>query len=316
MTEAVTYTQQELEDLRLAISGTRGSDKAKDSGSSDDGHTTGQLPAYLLLFQEVVAAKPKLYQKLLLDPLLKTYSMYGFFPAIYDLLYLENRSVGITFSGRTRGRVAILRFEDRGLVVKPTQSDREAEIANVAGELGVGPRQYPSLPGFITEELLTGRFFTELSEEEVSEDAMFALGKELGRILSRLHSEGIYYNDATLSDPSGRSHLIVNPDGSCRLIDFGVSLLLDQHPSFTREEVYNFVRTLPMYRVFAGMGIRGEQLDEFLEEYKLRLANASKKEIMSRDIQFIEEGLSMASKRMGGQIVQPFFNGFRQSYGV
>ena len=162
MTEAVTYTRQELEDIRLAISRTRESDKAKDAGSSDDGHTTSQFPDYLIPFQELVAAKPKLYQKLLLDPLLKTYLMYGVFPVIYDLVYLENRSAEVTFSGRTRGRVAILRFEDRGLVVKPTQSDREADIATVAGELGVGPRQYPSLPGFITEELLTGRFFREL----------------------------------------------------------------------------------------------------------------------------------------------------------
>ena len=292
MTEAVTYTQQELEDIRLAISRNRELSKPKDARYSDEGHTTSQLPAYLLPFQELRSTKSDLYQKLVQDPMLKTYSIYGFFPVVYDLLYLENRSAEIAFSGRSRGCVAVLRFEDQGLVVKPIQSGRESDIADIAGKLGVGPRQYPSLPGFITEELLTGKFFTELSAEEVEEEKMSRLGKELGRILSFLHEEGIYYNDATLSDPSGRSHLIVDSDGSCRLIDFGVSLLLDRHPHLTREEIYNFVRTLPMYRVFASMGVRGEQLERFLEEYKLRLAGASKEEIMSRDIQFAEEGQS------------------------
>ena len=55
------------------------------------------------------------------------------------------------------------------------------------------------------------------------------------------------------SHPRGRSHLLVDSDGSCRIIDFGISLMLDQHPDLGREEVHNFVRTLPMYRVFRGM---------------------------------------------------------------
>ncbi|GIT42872.1 MAG: hypothetical protein Ct9H300mP11_08080 [Chloroflexota bacterium] len=72
-------------------------------------------------------------------------------------------------------------------------------------------------------------------------------------MLRRLHQEGIYYNDVTFSDPMGRSHILVALNGRCRLIDFGISLNLDQHPNLGREEVHNFVRTLPMYRVFLGM---------------------------------------------------------------
>jgi hypothetical protein len=37
---------------------------------------------------------------------------------------------------------------------------------------------------------------------------MYQLGRILGDMLARLHANQIFYNDATLSDPSGRSHLL------------------------------------------------------------------------------------------------------------
>jgi len=120
---------------------------------------------------------------------------------------------------------------------------------------------------------------------------------------------------ATLSDPSGRSHLIVEPDGGCRLIDFGVSILLDRHPLLGREDVYNFVRTLPMYRVLKRMGLDGADMDRFLDDYSQKLGQTSPEEIMSQDLRFAEEGLKMAARRMGRKIVEPFTLGFREAYG-
>ena len=143
---------------------------------------------------------------------------------------------------------------------------------------------------------------------------MYQRGRDLGNMMTNLHASQIYYNDTTLSDPSGRSHLLVSFGGAPRLIDFGVSLLLDCHPQMSREEVYNFVRTLPMFRVFAGMGIGGDELDRFLEEYRLRLARTSREEIMSRDLQFMGEGLLLAARRLGSQIVDPFQRGFGETY--
>ena len=316
-----------------------------------------------------------LFDKLASDRLLQTYSIYGLFPGLYQRIYRNRERPELTFDGRTRGRVAIFRFpepsENPGLVVKPLQSRREGEIAQLAGAAQVGPTQYPSLAGFITEEFIPGVFFTDLATKRIADgdngkadtdtdtdtDAiMYRIGRNLGGMLARLHRQQIYYNDATLSDPAGRSHLIVPPDwainaggnapgrnvsnvGShsshssdssqsdagnavndnaeygCRLIDFGVSLRLDNHPRLEPEEVYNFVRTLPEFRLFSGMGLGGPELGRFLEQYRQRLAGVSKEAILNRDLRFVDEGLRLAARRLGDSIQPPFRAGFGEGYG-
>ena len=119
---------------------------------------------------------------------------------------------------------------------------------------------------------------------------MRAVGLQLGGMLRRLHDAGIYYNDATLADPQGRSHLIVDDEGRCVLIDFGVSLLVNHHPDYSREEVHNFARTLPMYRVMAGMAEGRSEMDQFLVEYGRRMAEVTPADIMARDLKFAQQG--------------------------
>ena len=74
-------------------------------------------------------------------------------------------------------------------------------IARLAGEGFIGPSQFPSLEGFLSEEWVAGRFFTVLTEKAVCEEAMYAIGEKLGSMLAELHARQIYYNDATVSDP-------------------------------------------------------------------------------------------------------------------
>ena len=132
-----------------------------------------------------------------------------------------------------------------------------------------------SLPGYLTEEFVPGTFFTELPHERLTDGFLEGVGSTLGGMVRRLHKADIYYNDATFSDPRGRSHLLVDEDGSCRLIDFGISLMLDKHPDLSRDAVHNFVRTLPMYRVFRGMAEDQSQVDRFLDDYAVKLAASS-----------------------------------------
>jgi tRNA A-37 threonylcarbamoyl transferase component Bud32 len=210
--------------------------------------------------------------------------------------------------------VTILGFSDWSIVIKPLQNSREDEIARIVGEIGVGPAQLESLPGYLTEEFIHGTFFTELPGDQLADGFLAGIGSTLGDMMQRLHQADIYYNDVTFSDPRGRSHLLVQADGSCRLIDFGISLMLDRHPRFDREEVHNFVRTLPMYRVFRGMAEDEAHVDRFLEEYASKLAAASKSEITSRDLSFAEQGLKMAAQRMGERIIGPVRQGFKRAY--
>ena len=277
---AVSYTDGELERLRAVIAGLRTLDAGavrETAAAVADGRCPPRLAPFWCLAEngpngadaEINAG---LFQKLADDPLLPTYSIHGLFPGAYERIYGEGQRPALAFDGRTRGRVAIFKFNDReGLVVKPRQSHREGTIAQIAGAAGVGPQQYLSLEGFLTEELVPGLFFTDLPQETVTEETIYRIGRDLGGMLGRLHARQVYYNDATLSDPEGRSHLIV-PTGyanqanaaannaaedGCRLIDFGVSVLLDNHPNLEPAEVYNLVRTTPEFRLFAGMGSAG-----------------------------------------------------------
>ena len=143
---------------------------------------------------------------------------------------------------------------------------------------------------------------------------MRSVGLQLGGMLRRLHDAGIYYNDATLADPQGRSHLIVADDGNCTLIDFGVSLLLDRHPEYSREEVRNFARTLPMYRIFAGMADNREEMDGFLAQYGVQMAQATREDIQARDLKFAQQGLVIAGQKLGQDIIPPLREGFLESY--
>lgn len=272
------------------------------------------VPDHMPPFWKLSDLEMPLFMRLTGDPVVKALSRYAFFPEVYQRLRSGQSIPKLEFSGRARGMVAILGFEDRAIVIKPLQSTREDQIARIAGEIGVGPMQLESLPGYLTEEFVPGTFFTELPEDRLTDEFLTEVGSTVGGMLRRLHKADIYYNDVTFSDPRGRSHLLVDSDGFCRLIDFGISVMLDRHPAFEREEVHNFVRTLPMYRVFRGMAEDESHMDRFLEDYAQKLAESPKPDITSRDLVFAREGLSMAARRMGDRIVGPVKDGFTQAY--
>jgi len=272
------------------------------------------VPDHMPPFWKLSDLEMPLFLRLSDDPVVKALSRYAFFPEVYNRLRSGQDIPKIEFSGRARGMVAILTFDDRAIVIKPFQNAREDQIARIAGEMEIGPGQLESLPGYLTEEFVSGTFFTELPEEQLTDGFLARVGSTLGDMLRRLHQADVYYNDVTFSDPMGRSHLLVDADGSCRLIDFGISVMLDRHPDLSLEEVHNFVRTLPMYRVFRGMAEDQSHVDHFLAEYAGSLAAASKSEITSRDLTFAQEGLNMAARRMGERIIEPVKEGFTRTY--
>ena len=267
----------------------------------------GRCPERLWPLWPVAGHDDALWKLLVADQRVERFSVYGLFPASYDLVYgPESVDVDIRYDGRTRGRVAIIAGRLRGqavdIVIKPCQSPGEIEIAGIAGNLGLGPRQLPSIDGFLTEEFVHGPFLTDLNPESASADRMFSIGRELGIGLSRLHAAGICYNDATLSDPDKRSHTILLADGGIRLIDFGVSLLLRDHPAnLTFHDAYNAARTDPMFRLFRRMtpDADPEALGRFINDYGSRLAQQSVEEIQSRDWRIAEEGATVVARMYG-----------------
>ena len=271
-------------------------------------------PDWMRPFWKLSDLEPDLFIRVSQDRWVMALAQYAFFPAVLEWREQGRSIPAFRTAGRTRGPVGILRSGDDQLAIKPFQNSREDAIAGIAASAGAGPRQYPSLPGYLAEQFADGMFFTDLPPERRDAATMRSVGLQLGGMLRRLHDAGIYYNDATLADPQGRSHLIVADDGGCTLIDFGVSLLLDRHPEYTREEVHNFARTLPMYRIFAGMADNREEMDGFLAEYAGQMARASREDIMARDIKFAQQGLVIAGQKLGQEIIPPLRDGFLEAY--
>lgn len=264
-----------------------------------------QCPERLWPLWPVSGIDRDLWDLLLEDDRIERFSVYGLFLETYPIVYgPDSEGTTIRYDGRTRGRVAIVSGAGAAstVVIKPCQSTRESEIAAIAGELVVGPSQLPTIDGFITEEFVDGRFLTDLSIAEATDDRMRSVGTALAAALSSLHAAGICYNDATIADPDGRSHIILRPDGEIRLIDFGVALLLDDHPnSLSFEDAWNAARTDPMFRLFRQMTGGGDDaaLGRFVADYGRRLAGQAVSEIQSRDWRIAEEGAAVITARYG-----------------
>ena len=271
-------------------------------------------PDWMRPFWKLSDLEPDLFIRVSEDRWVVALAQYAFFPTVLEWREQGRPIPAFRTAGRTRGPVAILRSGGDQLAIKPFQNSREDEIAGIAAAVGAGPEQFPSLPGYLAERFADGVFFTDLPPERRDAASMRSVGRQLGGMLRRLHDAGIYYNDATLADPQGRSHLIVADDGACTLIDFGVSLLLDRHPEYTREEVHNFARTLPMYRIFAGMADNREEMDGFLAQYGGQMAQASREDIMARDLKFAQQGLAIAGQKLGEAIIPPLRDGFLEAY--
>jgi len=276
----------------------------------------GQCPEPLWPLWPLAKSDGALWSRLLEDERIPRFSVYGLFPAAYPLVYGPDAPyTTIRYDGRTRGRVAIIASELTALVIKPGQSSREAEIAAIAGELNVGPVQLPTIPGFISEEFVHGPFLTDLGREEITPERLHAVGKALSDALIRLHAAGVCYNDATISDPEGRSHIIIRPDDEIRLIDFGVALLLDNHPDgLTFEDAWNAARTDPMFRLFRQMGGGDDDaMARFVADYGRRLAGQTPAQIQSRDWRIAGEGASIIAARFGPAAADALREGLSES---
>ena len=276
--------------------------------------STGACPSHLAPFLRLNDSHPDLYRKLVIDPFVVKYGVYGFFPRAYDLIYLSDQSPDITFSGSTRGRVAILTSCSNNMVINPLQNSNEAKVATLAGELGVGPKQFDSLQGFLSEEYISGSFITDDHSNSDIRPRIEDIGIKLGSAFSKLHENKICYNDTILSDPEKRSHLILDRVGDIKLIDFGISLSLEKYPNFSLEETFNYVRTMPIYRMFESMNPTQGDVHSFLKSYQAKFKDISADTIYDRDLQFLTEGLQIMSDILTESDKTDFIHGFQSSY--
>lgn len=307
------YTEEELKEVRDTLTRKRRlSDQEIETLRNEFGGK--QLPNYMCPFVGLFVTNPDLYRKISVDERVQKYFLFGFFPETFELVYGSEVSPEISFDGGSRGLIGIIKHPSKRVVIKPTQNSREHEVVQIVDELRVGPKQYASLDGFLTEEFIEGELFSRLRGDKTSADRIYHLGRRMGEVLSKLHSREIYYNDTILTDDLGRSHVIVPETSPAVLFDYGVAVRLDRHPNLTDEEVYNFARTLPLVGVFLGMQPSQELVQALVQEYRPKLQIATKEQIIARDIDIINEGLAFAICRLGNHIVEPFLEGFEETY--
>ena len=168
-------------------------------------------PGWMLPFWKLADLEPDLFHRLAADQWVGALSHYAFFPVVLEWRERGRQRPQLRLTGRTRGPVAILNSCDDRMAIKPFQNSREDKIAAVAATVGAGPVQFPSLPGYLTERFAEGSFFTELPPDRRDAASMRVVGQELGGMLRRLHDADVYYNDATLADPEGRSRGPIPP---------------------------------------------------------------------------------------------------------
>jgi len=307
------YTEEELKAVRDTLTGKRRLSNREIETLRTEFKDKQLLP-YIFPFIELFATNPELYRKISADERVEKYSLFSFFPETFELVYGSEVSPEISFDGGNRGLIGIIKHPTKSVVVKPTQNSREQEVAQIADELGIGPKQYVSLDGFLTEQFVEGKPFSRLDGDRTSADRIYSLGRRIGEILLKLHSRDIYYNDTILTDDFGRSHVIVPETAPAVLLDYGVALRLDRHPNLTDEEVFNFARTLPMVTMLLGTRPLKEEVQSLVQQYRPKLQTATREQILARDIGFINEGLTFAVYRLGNHIVQPFLRGFNETY--
>ncbi|MFH1448380.1 MAG: hypothetical protein ABIG39_05945 [Candidatus Micrarchaeota archaeon] len=274
-------------------------------------------PGHMIPFTKLAITNPDLYHKVSQDAKAKSYSLFGFFPETFKLVY-EAVGTNISFEYGTRGPIVIISNAEKKLVVKPLQNSRENEIAEIASGLEVGPKQLESLEGFLTEQFVEGKLFTRMGKERTTPESMHVIGRRTGEILYKLHARDVYYNDTILADDMGRSHLIVPESSSVVLFDYGVSIRLDRHTELSDEDVFNFIWTLPGLNMRLSMNPSTEEINDLISEYRVKVQGYSKEEICSRDVSFVEEGIGFASYRLTLErnAVDAFYTGFRESYNV
>ena len=299
----ISYTEEEIQQIREALSG-KSDLRSKEIPKRN-------LPPYLKPFHPLAPTYPDLYRKISKDEKAKQFSLYGFFPEAFDVVYNNDLPAQLVLRNSTRGRVAILLHPSKRIVIKGIQNSREHEVAQRAYELGIGPRQYQTIDGYLTEEFRDEPLFSSLDLIKEPSERTYSIGIRVGEILSLLHQNDIFYNDAVLPDPIGNSHLVVPELLPAILIDYGVSIRLDNFPRLSEEEILNFFRTMPMGSLTIQLGMKEKNV--FLQKLRQEIPS-TKEQVMVTDVFRLYEQLSSVARRFGSAVADTIANGFEASY--
>lgn len=260
-----------------------------------------------------VAIPDDLMEKVQSDPLYKEFFVTIFFPVVGERIKQGEIPKVELMQTETRSRALKVTFDDGAYVIKSIENSQEPVIAKIMAEIGVGPEQFESINGYITEKFIEGKAINQFNDDKNTPESMNQLGVKIGDAVKKIHEKGILVNDQLFSDDFGKSHTIIGSDGEICFIDFGASIDLNKYPDISDESVMLIMRS----DAFASMslhGASGERLIAIINNYrKTVLENlVTKEDVIKRyDGQLIGEGFSFLSRRINN--VGDLVKGFRVS---
>ena len=84
--------------------------------------------------------------------------------------------------------------------------------------------------------------------------------------------------------------------------------------NFSLEETFNYVRTMPICRIFEAMNPTQGDVHSFLKSYQGKFKEISPDTIYDRDLRFLTEGLQLMSDVLTEADKTAFMEGFHSSY--
>ena len=102
------YNEKELKEVRDTLTGKR---RLSNQEIETLRHEFGdkQLPNYMYPFIGLFATNPDLYRRISVDKRVQKYSLFGFFPETFELVYGSEVSPEISFNGGNRGLIGIIK---------------------------------------------------------------------------------------------------------------------------------------------------------------------------------------------------------------
>jgi len=255
----------------------------------------------------------KLLEKVQKDPLVGESSVSIFFPAVTEHILEtgENPKVVAVRTG-VRDRAMMVGFKDDSYMIKSIENSQEPEVAKTVAEIGVGPKQFESVKGYITEKFIEGKAINEIDPNECTSEYMEDMGHKIGNAIKKVHEQNILINDQLLADDFGKSHTIINSEGEINFIDFGASVDLTDFPNLSDEQVYLIIKSDAMASMKLGM-ISQKDMPAFIDNYRRGILSEfqNKEEVFNRyDGQLLSEGFYFLSQKLPN--VSSLVKGYRE----
>ncbi|MEN9582570.1 MAG: hypothetical protein RL641_524 [Candidatus Parcubacteria bacterium] len=230
----------------------------------------------------------------------------------------ENPKISLLSAG-ARGYGFKIETQNGSHVIKPLEALKEKDISKIAGELGIGPKQFATQEGYIHEEFIEGTLILKLEDEKCIPAYMESLGQKFAKALKKLHENNILVNDQILTDDFGKSHMIIDREGEVRFIDFGASIDISNFPEISDEEVMSLMRTDPMmaFRMHGFSEKSQAEKENEIKGYRENILSQfdTKEEIIKwKDEQLLYEGLSFLRNRLAN--VGSFYEGIQKEMAV